>query len=214
MHHHSTPGPQAGTPVPQGWAARPPDPSTPGPSESGSNGTGATSIDPATISPSIPSTFLSAGSVSAPSSIITSVSRNSKRKHDHHGHSEGPSNSGHGPASSNGGASKRSRPLSVAAKAQKESCDELVRFNNIFETFAGKFNDAQSTPNPEYAHAIKLLRDDGAAMGLSPQQRMDIGSFLGKNPKEVTLYVNNDAEVRALWLQKILSTLESASTST
>ncbi|KAG1790871.1 uncharacterized protein HD556DRAFT_1445652 [Suillus plorans] len=137
---------------------------------------------------SVPSTFLSSSNTS---SVITSVSRNSKHRHD------SQSAFGSVPPVSGG---KCSRPVSVAAKVQQESSDELVRFNNIFETFTVKFDDSQSSSNPEYTQALKLLRDDSTTIGLSPQERMDIGSFLGRNPRDITLYVNSDVEVRELWL--------------
>ncbi|KAG1838853.1 hypothetical protein DFJ58DRAFT_733588 [Suillus subalutaceus] len=95
----------------------------------------------------------------------------------------------------------------IKVQAQQESRDELVRFNNIFETFTEKFNDSTLSPNSKYTHAIKLLQDDAAAMGLSPQEQMDMGSFLGRNPRDTTLYVNSDAEVGVLWLRQALQTL-------
>jgi hypothetical protein len=85
-------------------------------------------------------------------------------------------------------------------------------FNGIFAGFVDKFNETQTSANPEYACAIKLLREQDG-VGLSAQERMDISSFLGRNPKDVTLYVNSDAEVRALWLQQTLSKLNAANES-
>jgi hypothetical protein len=96
----------------------------------------------------------------------------------------------------------------ATARAQEGANEQLTRFNNIFETFTGKFNEAQSSPNPEYACAIKLLKDDGAAIGLSVQERFEIGKWLGKVPKDVTFYVNNDEEVRMLWLKSTLSEIQ------
>lgn len=152
---------------------------------------GPATTDPIEMSPDTPSTFLASSTIS---SVITSVSR-TKRKH---------TGSDLGSAVSGGSAAKRSRPPSAAAKAQQEGSDAITKFNNIFAGFVDKFNEVQASPNPEYACAIKLLKEH---RGLSVQERMDISTYLGSNPKDVTLYVNSDAEVRALWLQQTLSML-------
>lgn len=159
----------------------------------------ASTTNPTVMSPDIPSTFL-AGSTTT--SVVTSVSR-TKRKH---------AGSDLSPAVSGGSAAKRSQPPSAATKAQQEASDAITEFNGIFAGFVDKFNETQTSANPEYACAIKLLRgQDG--VGLSAQERMDISSFLGRNPRDVTLYVNSDAEVRALWLQQTLSKLNAANES-
>ncbi|KAG0708358.1 hypothetical protein DFH29DRAFT_994199 [Suillus ampliporus] len=148
-------------------------------------------FDPQAPSSDIPSTFLSG---STASSVVTSVSQ-TKRKHTEMGS-----------AVSSGSAAKRSRPPSASVKAQQEGSDAIMKFNNIFEGFIDKFNNTQMSLNPEYACAIRMLKEhDGA--GLSAQERMGISSFMGRHPKEVTLYINSDDDVRALWVQQTLATI-------
>jgi hypothetical protein len=94
-------------------------------------------------------------------------------------------------------------------KVQQEGSDAITKFNNIFEGFVHKFHAQDESPNPEYARAIKLLKErDGVE--LTTQERMDISVYLGGHMKEVTMYVNSDDDVRHLWLQQTLSAINAA----
>ena len=152
--------------------------------------------DPATLLPDIPSTFLT-GSTS-PSSAITSISRMKRR------HTDDAALSSTGSQASG---SKRSRPPTAAAKAQQDGADAMSKLSKVLEGFVEQYKETQSSPNAEYARAIKLLEGESAQAGLSPKDQMDISIFLGKNSKDVMLYVNSPANIRALWLQQTLSTI-------
>ncbi|KAG2158079.1 uncharacterized protein EDB93DRAFT_1246565 [Suillus bovinus] len=188
-------------------------PNTPGPS--------CTFNDPSSIMPSTPSSYLAspdATSVSAPSSVLTSVSRSAKRR------ASNPSMVG---SESSFSAQKRTRSLSVTAQVQKDGTKTMKvpagYFDNFYVTYAMKVladyikeflvtspsrPQPVVTPNDPLAHAIVLLSEHKT---LTEDDRLEIVDYFAREKAQAVIFSNFPKTTQAAWLEKTLRKLKSDS---
>lgn len=169
---------------------------TPGPS--------ATFSDPSSISPSTPSSFLASSAVgSAPSSVLTSVSRSAKRKV-----CSTPST-----IESESSARKRRthRPPSVTAQAQMNASESIKDMAFIFKDFTQAAQAAQAAAQASaassdpLARAIVLLSEHKT---LTKDDQLEIADYFARDKMQAVIFANFPEDTRDLWLEKTLRKLK------
>lgn len=156
----------------------------------------ASAADPSTIAPSTPSSFLVASNSSAPSSVLTSVSRSGKR----------------GVESDSGGSSrKRTRPLSVNAQAQKDGSDTMKELTGYIKTFLTTSPQASasssSSQDGALGRAIVLLSEH---TNLTLDDTLEIADYFVRDKAQAVIFSNFSETMRAVWLEKTLRKLKSS----
>lgn len=164
---------------------------TPGPSVNFS--------DPSSTTPSTPSCFLaSSAGGSAPSSVLTSVSRSAKRRV-----SSTPS-----VVESETSSRKRARrPLSVTAQAQKDGSETMKELTVLIKDFLQTPPQVASAASSDpLAHAIVLLSEHKT---LTEDDQLEIADYFARDKAQAIIFANFPETTRAAWLEKTLRKLKS-----
>ncbi|KAG1835121.1 hypothetical protein EV424DRAFT_1340879 [Suillus variegatus] len=153
-------------------------------------------------SPAAPSTYLAsdmdAGSA-AVSSVLTSVSRQDKRKISALGSDISVTSS-----------SKRARPPSVAVKAQQEGNNTITSLADVLKDFGKMLADTTAaTAANDLTHAVSMVSQSTM---FSDDDKMDLIDYLGLNEREVVRYLNMDEKLRVVWVQQCLANIHARST--
>jgi hypothetical protein len=159
--------------------------------------------DPSSISPSTPSSFLaSSAGGSAPSSVLTSVSRSAKRRI-----SSTPS-----VIESESSARKRTRrqPISVTAQAQKDGSETMkelaVYIKDFLETSPQITQAASASSSDPLARAVVLLSGHTT---LTEDDRLEIADYFARDKAQAVIFANFPETTRVAWLEKTLRKLKS-----
>ncbi|KAG1825092.1 hypothetical protein EV424DRAFT_1320468, partial [Suillus variegatus] len=153
-------------------------------------------------SPAAPSTYLAsdtdAGSA-AMSSVLTSVSRQDKRKISALGSDISVTSS-----------SKQARPPSVAVKAQQEGNNAITSLADVLKDFGKTLTDTTAaTAANDLARAVSMVSQSTM---FSDDDKMDLIDYLGLNEREVVKYLNMDEKLRVVWVQRCLANIRARST--
>lgn len=154
-------------------------------------------------SSAVPSTFLAAQTTTtgsgAMSSVLTSVSRQDKRKVSAIGSEAAMS------------ASKRSRPVSASVQAQQDGSKAMnnltIAMEEIRQTFARTSARASAE---DFGRAVAMVSQCAA---LSSDERIDVIDFLGQDDKHVVKFLNMNESLRLMWVQRRLADLRTATQS-
>lgn len=169
------------------------------PSASGLPGSSSRFMEiPPTSSPA-PSTFLTTQTNTASSAVLTSVSRQEKRKVSALG-------SDHDGAIS----TKRSRPLSASVQAQQDGNKAIMQLSDVMEEMRQTFARSSARASTEdFGRAVSMITH---CTTLSDDERMDIIEFLGKDDsgRHVVQYLNMDDNLRSVWVQRRLADIRRA----
>lgn len=153
-------------------------------------------------SSAIPSTFLVAHTTTgsgATSSVLTSVSRQDKRKVSAIGSEAAMS------------APKRSRPVSASVQAQQDGSKAMHNLTTAMEEIRQTFARTSARASAEdFGRAVSMVSQCAT---LSSDERIDIIDLLGQDDKHVVKFLNMDESLRSMWMQRRLADLHTATQS-